>query len=196
MITSAITWLVRIDFPGDTARLSDGAIVKWGADVFLPRHPTFGAIGGAKPIGEGMGDEVPSLELMLIPDDGAAGADLWNPAWQGVPATFWISEYTPATGVVVGTPSLVFAGMIDTCKLTVGGNRRDLTLGIVASVEKLFEKNIGNGLNSAFHKSVWSGETGLDNATGLSIDIAWGTEKPGAMSAGNSSGGSPWGAWR
>src|SRR3546814_8736110 len=52
--------------------------------------------------------------------------------------------------------------------LTVGASR-ELAVSVVSLAERLFELNIGNSLNSAWHKSVWPGELGHDNATGLSI---------------------------
>jgi hypothetical protein len=47
---------------------------------------------------------------------------------------------------------------------------------VVPNTARLLERNIGNSLNSAFHKSIWPGETGHDNADGLGRQIAWGVE--------------------
>src|SRR3546814_1850748 len=54
----------------------------------------------------------------------------------------------------------------------------EVAVSVVSLAERLFELNIGNSLNSAWHKSVWPGELGHDNATGLSIPVAWGVESP------------------
>src|SRR3546814_9368912 len=58
---------------------------------------------------------------------------------------------------------------------------------LVSLAERLFELNIGNSLNSAWHKSVWPGELGHDNATGLSIPVAWGVESPRSSGGGTTS---------
>src|SRR3546814_10142793 len=54
----------------------------------------------------------------------------------------------------------------------------EVAVSVVSLAERLFELNIGNSLNSAWHKSVWPGELGHDKATGLSLPVAWGVESP------------------
>ncbi|MEO0699437.1 MAG: hypothetical protein AAFY81_06930, partial [Pseudomonadota bacterium] len=44
--------------------------------------------------------------------------------------------------------------------------------------------------SNAFHKSLFPGETGHDNATGLQVSVAWGVESaPTSTSSGMGSGG-------
>jgi hypothetical protein len=82
----------------------------------------------------------------------------------------------------------MFFGQIDQTVFKLGRATRDLAMTIVAKLERLFLRNEGNSLSPTFHKSVWPGETGHDNATGLVIPIAWGTEStPGASTAGSAS---------
>lgn len=59
---------------------------------------------------------------------------------------------------------------------------------VVSAAERLFARNTGNGLSSAFQKSVWPGDTGHDNATGLGTPIAWGVEAPPSSGGGYSGG--------
>src|SRR3546814_14440890 len=63
----------------------------------------------------------------------------------------------------------------------------EVAVSVVSLAERLFELNIGNSLNSAWHKSVWPGELGHDNATGLSIPVAWGVESPRSGGGGTTS---------
>src|SRR3546814_7709774 len=63
----------------------------------------------------------------------------------------------------------------------------EVAVSVVSLAERLFELNIGNSLNSAWHKSVWPGELGHDNATGLSIPVAWGVESPRSSGGGTTS---------
>jgi len=85
---------------------------------------------------------------------------------------------------------LLFYGQIDQTILRVGRAVRELAMTIVSTLERLFLRNEGNSLSPVFHKSVWPGETGHDNATGLTVPVAWGVaSSSGASSAGSASGG-------
>lgn len=176
---TALIGLVKIELPGAvTVRLCDGGYVDWGSERFTQQHATFGTIGSIDALGEGIGDEIPALEMVLLPAPGAAAGDLVQPGFQNSRARFWIAEYLPATNTVTGTPELVFDGQLDQCIFVVGRQRRELAVSVVSLLERLFEGNIGNSMNPTFHKSVWPGETGHDQATGLVRDIAWATELP------------------
>ena len=87
----------------------------------------------------------------------------------------------------------MFDGQVDQTVLTVGKGTKELAVSVVSLAERLFEGNIGNTLNPTWHKSIWPGETGHDNATGLSVSVAWGTESPTRYSTGGagSVGGNP-----
>src|SRR3546814_12561704 len=63
----------------------------------------------------------------------------------------------------------------------------EVAVSVVSLAERLFELNIGNSLNSAWHKSVWPGDLGHDNETGLSIPVAWGVDSPRSRGAGTTS---------
>ena len=179
MITTALAGLIKIELPGAvTVRLCTGGVISWGAEIFKARDATFGALGSMEALGEGVGDEVPALEMVLIPDRSATAAALTVPGFQTSRTRFWIAEYSPATGAVVGTPDLIFNGQIDQLVFSVGRDTRELAVSVVALLERLFSMNIGNSLNPPWHKSVWPGETGHDNATGLSLTVAWGTQAP------------------
>lgn len=171
----AMIGLVKIELPAATVRLCDGGFMVWGAETFTSRDATFGTIGSIEPLRDGLGDEVPALEMVLLPPNDADIADLAQPGYQQSRVRFWLGEYDVAAGTLVGTPDLLFDGKIDQTVLNLD---RSLAITVVATGERLFELNLGNSLNPAFHKSVWSGETGHDNATGLGRPIAWGVEAP------------------
>lgn len=171
----ALTGLCKIELPSATIRLCDGGRIVWGSEVFTARSLDFGTIGSLEALAEGAQDELPPFELMLLPPSTAAAADLVQPTMQGSRVRFWIAEYSVATGQVTGTPDLRFDGELDQATLT---QTVELALTIVSAAARLFESNIGNSLSSSFHKSVWPGETGHDQATGLGRPIAWGVEAP------------------
>lgn len=176
----AVAGLVRLDLPGPvTVRLSDGAAVRWsGEGDFLPSHATYGAIASVESLAEGIGDEVPAMQLVLHPPSTTAAADLVQPGAQQSRVRCWVARYDSGTGEVDGTPALLFDGFLDQARLTRGRGKFELAISVVSLLERLFELNIGNGLSPTFHKSVWPGETGEDQATGLVLQDAWGVESP------------------
>ncbi len=171
-----IIGLLEIALPSSTVRLCDGGFIEFDGNTYRSADPTFGTIGSVETANEGIGEEVPALELTLLPDDSAAPEDLSQPGFQKSIVRFWIGEFDVETGLIEGTPDLMFHGQIDQTTLAVSKGRRELSMTIVSTVERLFMRNRGNSLNPRFHKSVWSGETGHDNATGLTTPVAWGVE--------------------
>jgi hypothetical protein len=174
--------LLALELPTGTVRMTDGGIIRWGADTFRGRDATFGAVASAEPLSEGASGEVPALAMTLAPAPGAAPADLVQPGFQKAPVRFWIGNWDWSTGAIVGTPDLMFDGQLDEIELALEPDARELALSIVSRAERLFTLNRGNGLSAMFHKSIWAGETGHDQATGLTTGRAWGTDAAPASS--------------
>lgn len=168
--------LARFDFPSATVRLADGGQVRWASDDFVPLHATFGALMEMDPLDEAIGDIAPGNEIVLAIPDGVAIADVYSVALVNSRVRFWLAEVAAATGLVSGTPVLLFDGLVDTVGWRAGP--RELVLGLADRAERLFAVNRGNVAGSAFHKSVWSGEKGFDNATDVEVAVAWGTAGP------------------
>jgi hypothetical protein len=174
-----IIGLLKIELPGANVRLCDGGFLDWPDDgEYRSKDPTFGTIGSVAELAEGMSESVPALDLVLLPASTAAAADLSQPGFQRSRVRFWIAEYAPDDGLLVGDPELQFDGMIDQTVLGEDRASRELAMTIVSRLERLFFRNRGNSLNPRFHKSIWPGETGHDQATGLGKSVAWGTEAP------------------
>lgn len=176
MTSLAVTGLVKIEFPGNELRLSDGGFIDWGSDRYTSKDATFGSIGGLEPVSEGIDEEVPVFELTLLPPGDTLASKLAAPGYQAARARFWLGVYDVATGLLVGEPDLQFDGQVDQITLAFAKGVRSMGVSIVSNTARLLERNIGNSLNSAFHKSVWAGETGHDNADGLGRQVAWGVE--------------------
>lgn len=180
----AITGLLKIEFPTRTVRLCDGGFFTFASELYQSSDAVFGNIASLEPLSEGIGDEVPALELSLQPPSTTPAADLSQPSFQQARARFWIAEYNPATGLITGTPSLAFEGQVDQTSIRIGRGQRELSISIVSTAERLFERNIGNTLSPNHHKSVWPGELGHDNAIGLKVPTAWGVAAPVRASGG------------
>ena len=178
MARVALMGLLRIDLPAATVRLCDGGFMVMDGDTYRSADDTFGSLGGIRALAEGVGDEVPALELSLLPPGSAAVGDLSQPGYQVSRVRLWIGEYDVDLGTLAGTADLMFDGQLDQSILSVGRNSRELALTVVSTAERLFNRNEGNALSPSWHKSVWPGETGHDEGTGLTIAVAWGVESP------------------
>lgn len=175
----AITGLLKIEFPTRTVRLCDGAFFTFADELYQSSDQVFGNIASLESLSEGVGNEVPALELTLQPPGTTPAADLSQPSFQQARARFWIAEFNPDTYQIIGTPDLAFDGQVDQTSIRVGRGERTLAISVVSTAERLFERNIGNTLSPSFHKSIWGpGELGHDNATGLKVPIAWGVASP------------------
>jgi len=178
MRTWYLAGLLKIELPAWTVRLTDGGVLLWGAEVFRGRDAVFGSVTGVESLAEGVGDEVPALSVTLSPAADADPADLIQPGFQTARTRFWIAEWDWASGAVTGTPDLMFDGQLDQVEFALSDEAQELACSVVSSAERLFTRNRGNGLSATFHKSVWPGETGHDQATGLTVPRAWGVEAP------------------
>ncbi len=178
MKTFSMVGFLRMDLPSETIRLCDGAYMYFGGDLYTSKHDLFGTLAGLQAISEGAGEEVPSMEMIFLPTSAATPADLCQPGFQKSRVRLWLGEYTPATNTLVGTPHLMFDGQLDQTKYIVGRTSKRLSMSVVSTAERLFERNAGNSMSPSFQKSIWPGEKGHDNATGLSRPVAWGAQAP------------------
>lgn len=173
----ALTGLLRIDLPSRTLRYCDGAFFNYNGDLYRPEDDVFGTIGQFEAMTEGVGDFVPAVNLTLLIPDATVAADVSAPGNQTARAVFTIAEYDVETGAILSAETQ-FDGQLDQTIFIIGNDKKQLGVSVVSLAERLFEGNIGNTLNPTFHKSVWPGEKGHDNATGLTVGVAWGVESP------------------
>ena len=186
-----LTGLVKIELPERTIRFCDGGVFEYQGEKYSSRDAVFGTIGGIAAMSEGVGDTIAALQMTLLPPSTSAAAEISKPSHQTARVTFYVAEFNPDTHVITSA-TVEAVGQIDQTKLTIGKGKKILDTLVVSLIERVFEQNIGNSLNPNFHKSIWPGETGHDQATGLSVPVAWGVEKPrsgGAYSGGGGGGG-------
>lgn len=189
MATYSLMGLLEIELPTHTIRVCEGGFIVWGANTFRSSDPVFGAIGSVGELSEGVGEEVPVFEITFLPPGTTAPAQLSQPGFQTSPARFWLAQYDVDTGLLVGTPELQFEGELDQTAIEFAADSRTVEMTVVSAAARLLERNIGNSLNSSWHKSVWPGETGHDQATGLGRSVAWGVASQGGGSTGGGGGG-------
>ena len=173
-----LTGLLKMELPDGNVLLSDGGVTVFSGDTYSSEDATLGALASVGAIAEGIGDEIPALDLEFAPPGPIAVTALSVGAIQQSRIRLWVAEYDVDTGEVVGTPELRFIGFADQPRVSFAF--RQFTAGITAVpvLEAMFFRDTGNGLSSTFHKSLYPGELGHDNASGLSIPIAWGVQSP------------------
>lgn len=171
----ALTGLVKINLPDRTLRFCDGGFFVYESETYRSSDPVFGTIGALQTMAESVGDIVPAVVLTLLPPTTTAVAEVSQPGNQTSPVQFIIAEYDADTGLIT-TGNVEFYGQVDQTILTARRDSYELTVSAVSLAERLFERNIGNTMNPTWHKSVWPGELGQDNATGLTSSVAWGVE--------------------
>ena len=173
----ALTGLLRIELPDRTLRYCDGGFFKFNGETYRSFDDVFGTVGTVEAVKEGIGDIVPAVNMTLLIPDASGVADVSKPGNQKSRVVFTIAEYDVETGLIQSS-NKQFDGQLDQTVFVISRDRKELGITVVSLAERLFEGNIGNTLNSTFHKSVWPGEKGHDNATGLTVDVAWGVESP------------------
>ena len=170
--------LLKLDLPGHTVLLCDGGTVVFDGDTYTSEDSVFGTIAGIEAVTEGIGDQAPAATITFAPQDSAAPADLSNAAMQGSRLRTWIAEIDYDTGAIIGTPDQQTDSVIDVPRLKLGKGTRMVEMDFVSSLERLFIVATGNVLSGEFHRRVWPGERGLDNATGVEFAFAWGVSSP------------------
>lgn len=177
-MATGITGLLKIELPAHTALLTDGGVTEWNGDTYTAYDSVLGSLAAIDTIAEGVGQEIPALELQFAPPGVTAVTSLSSGAIQQSAVRLWVAEYNTDTGVVIGTPELKFIGFVDQPRVGFGFRQFTVTITAVSQLETLFYKDTGNGLSSTFHKALYAGELGHDNASGLSIPVAWGVSSP------------------
>lgn len=175
---NGITGLLKIELPDHTVLLSDGGVTVWDGDTYTSKDSVLGSIASVEVLSEGTGREIPTLDLAFASPGLDALTALSVGALRQSRVRLWIAQYDRETGEVTGTPDLWFSGFVDQPRFSSAFKEFSLSVTCVSEFEAMFFKDTGNGQSSTFHKSIYPGETGHDNGTGLSIPVAWGAPSP------------------
>lgn len=194
-----IVGLLRLDLPGGAARLCDGGFCDFDGERYTGDHPMLGTIAGLDPVEDGGGDLAPGGSITFLPPDGVTVAALFAALPQNTRLRGWLGEIG-GDGKTVTNAKPLFDGLVDVPEPKIGAQTLRLDVSFIARAEKLFLQNRGNTLSPRFHKSIWPGELGFDNANGADVAVAWGVEGvrgvvgtgSGAMFSGDSGGIASW----
>ena len=177
----------KITLPARTLFLCDGGMVRWGSEVYLDEDSEFGSIGSFGLLGDSVGDLAPGGSIGFIPVDGVAAATLSNPAYQHSRIQIWLADVNWHTGFVIGAPAVLFDGLLRNTAIKSARGTRRVEMDFVSRADRLFRNNQGNVCSDRFHQSIWAGELGFVNATGVPTTRAFGIAGPprGTFNAGS-----------
>lgn len=168
---------VRIELANATINLVDGAgVVSFpvnGSTVtFSNEDPIAGSLQSVGQINESLSTEAPRVTVTLSPSDTGGIADLADVLVQKSPCYIWSGAVNPVTGAVVGF-EMLFAGKLDTTKVTSSGATRFVELDVVSGIDRLFIAGEGNRLNQGWLTKAFPSETGLRFMSAVSTPALW-----------------------
>ena len=196
----SVTGFFEIDFPSGTRRMLLGSgEAAWGANTFRGYDSSFGSIVGGDSISEDVTAQAPNLSITVQVASTATKSEIAGAAVQLVPWRIWLAALTLDASnhlVAIADPELEFDGFIDQAVSEIDAGKDQITYSLISGFDYFFEDNEGQRLSDTFHESVWPGEQGLANVTGVTKKVYWGTLGPnsaggvgGGASAGSSAGG-------
>jgi hypothetical protein len=139
---------------------------------------------------EDVSGEAPNMSITLIPSGTADREDIASAVVQLSPVRAWLAALTLDASqhlIVIPDPEPVFDGFIDQATIRLNEKQDDFDYTLLSAFDYLFEDSEGQRLNGSFHQSVWAGEKGLDNVTGITKKIYWGANAPPGTGGGSSS---------
>lgn len=171
---------LRIALPAYTIRLLDGSgTLQIGGETYVGCDDVFGTIAELSELSEEIGDQAPEITIKLFPPNISAAATLASPHMQGCSVQLLVGAVNMTTGVVIGTPEVVFLGEIDVPTVEIDAQgERIVSFTVVSVFERLFEIEEGQRASNGWHQSIWPGELGLEHMTGTDVNLYWGAKPP------------------
>ena len=183
---ASATGFFELDLPSGTRRLMLGSgEVSSGGFIFKGYDSTIGSIGSGDTVREDSSGEAPNTSLTIDIASTATRADIASGTVQLSPVRISLAALELDGSdhlIAIPDPELLFNGFIDQATIGLDRQRDEVNYTIISAFDYFFEDTEGQRLSSQFHKTVWAGELGLDNVTGVSRKVYWGTYGPGSTS--------------
>lgn len=164
--------LVTLTLPSRTVRLTDGGFVIWSGQTYAAEDDIYGTLDTVEDIEDGADGQATRCAITILPPDATAMAQLASPLAQGSPVTVHLGAVNRLTGLLIGTPDLLFRGELDFGRLAVGP-QWSLALECGTEEARQLELNADQRLSPSYHKGIWPGEKGFDNLDGIKRKIHW-----------------------
>jgi hypothetical protein len=183
---ASATGFFEIDLPSGTRRLLLGSgEVAYGGNTFKGYDSTIGSIGSGDPLREDASGQAPNTTLTITVAGTADKSEIAGAAIQLSPIKISLAALAldgSSHLIAIPDPELLFNGFIDQAVSDIDKQKDDVTYTIISAFDYFFEDSEGQRLSDAFHESVWSGEKGLANVTGVTKKVYWGTLGPNSAS--------------
>jgi hypothetical protein len=178
----SVTGFFEIGLPSGTRRMLIGSgEVAWGADTFKGYDSTFGSVTGGDSINEEASGQAPNTSITVQVASSANKSELASDTVQLAPVKIWLGAIRLDVNhhfEAVPDPELLFDGFIDQATSSLDRKKDEIDYTLISGFDYFFEDSEGQRLSDAFHESVWPGEKGLVNVTGVTRKIYWGTLGP------------------
>ena len=176
--------LVTVTLSGATVRWLDAGgsgFVVWSGNTYSAENATYGALGAIGAIEDGADGQATVCDLTILCD--ATAMALWiAPERQGSLVTVHVGAVTPATGLLIGEPELLFRGELDQPRIAAGGGQA-LIFDCITEEARMLEPNEEQRLTDSFQKAVWPGDLGCEHIDDVERKIYWRESDPtGAVS--------------
>lgn len=186
------TGFFEIDLPSGTRRLLIGSgEASYGGNTFKGYDSTIGSISSGEAVREDASGEAPNTSLTIAVASSATKSDIAGSAIQLSPVRIYLAALALDANqhvVAIADPELLFDGFIDQATSGLDRQKDEIEYTLISGFDYFFEDTEGQRLNGQFHQSIWSGEHGLDNVTGVSRKIYWGAYGPAGAASAVSSG--------
>lgn len=160
---------------GEIARWTDGGFVVWDSELYEARN-NFGVLSEVGEISDGVDGEASSCAITIIPADNDAFAALTAPEAQGAVVNIHLGAVNFQTGALVGEPDLLMRCELDVPRLTQNGGA--VTHDTITEEARMLEVNDERRLNDSYQQSIWPGDLGYANVSGLKVKIYWRATDP------------------
>lgn len=165
---------VKIVTPFATLRILDGEDTLSIDGETFTGGSDYGDLINGEAFEDGDGNSAPILRLNMQVADPAVISDWIAPTTQGSPVTAWLGAVDRATGIPIADPEVTFRGELDRVSFSIGRDRSVAILEVCSYLERFFDMEEGVRMNDAWHQSIWPGEKGLDQITGINRHWPWG----------------------
>jgi hypothetical protein len=187
--------LFKMELPSETVRLSTGVQVTYDSESYIPADPEWGVLSHVGVIKSGQTGRAVSPDVGLMIASDAKIEAISAKATEDSRIRIWWGAVDPATGAVEidDENGPVCTMYLDTTDTSFPVGQRQTLIKTYAATARQLRPNTRQRLNPSFHKSIYSGETGLDNVTGIADADGWRSNDPplrrGSSSGGGSGGG-------
>ena len=167
---------LELVLPERTVRLTSGGTVVFGSQIYHPEDADIGVLSEVGEIEDGEVGEATAPDLSFAAYTDAGVVELSGA--QGSAWTLYWGLVNPETGAVIGTPETVTSGYLNVGALGFGPGKRALSFSSYTEEQFQLLDDSQRRLNPAHHKSIWPGETGLDNVTEYDRKVFWRADDP------------------